>query len=279
MKPKVLLATALATTLAFTAAHAATQDKAGNRLEALHAAHPVKDEPQRQGCTADGAWCAEATTSDDGNKNGGDLHVYSKTDPALDLNIHLDSPAAPKTSEAHTVEYFLWPYVIRPGDARGDAFLGVLYQTTTMYSSGGGAGTIALKLFRVSSAPKGHPDPVLTLPYQSAIDIRACLSEADTKRRAGACTDSFWFNTALTLDPAVTTGAPRLVYTTKATSWPGHVARNEKNSLQAPPLHQSDLVTVTNKRCSFSRTFTLDGKSGTYELDQPLPDCSDYTEP
>lgn len=278
MTHKAMLTAALIAVLAATAAHAATSDQASNRLEALRAAHPAQDTLPRQGCTADGAWCAEVATSGDGNKDGGELHVYSKADRGLDLKIHIDPPGAPKGSEAYAVEYFLWPYVIRPGDAKGDAFLGVLYQTTTMYSAGGGAGTIELKLFRVAPASKSKPDNVLTLPYESAIDIHACFSDADMKRRDNACTDSFWFNSALTLDPAVTTGAPRLVYTTKATSWPGHVSR-KKDLLQGPPLRQRDLVMVTNKRCSFHRVFTLNEKSAAYEPDQPLPDCSDYTVP
>lgn len=118
---------------------------------------------------------------------------------------------------------------------------------------------------------------VMNVPVAGWSMIRACFSEDHMAQRAGACHDEYTFEGKLTLDPQGE-GMPRFGYQTRATSFPGPVSRWE-DSLQNPPLDESDLVTVVDEACSYRRTFVHDPAAGAYRPDSPLPACEDYTVP
>jgi hypothetical protein len=143
-----------------------------------------------------------------------------------------------------------------------------------MYS-GGNADVEAQRLMLLR--PGATPRAVLEVPYRSDISIRACFSEKDMKRRAGACHDDY----ALSGDLAVASTAtdlPDLLLSVKATTFPRGVSR-DTDSLALPPLTRRDLVTVEDKACTYRRAFHFDAAAGEYRPDAPLPACGQYTVP
>ena len=68
---------------------------------------------------------------------------------------------------------------------------------------------------------------------------------------------------------------PRLIYRTRATSFPGTVSR-QRDSLSAPPLRKKDIVQAVDKACSYRRVFTFDEARQQYLPNRPLPACDDY---
>ena len=166
----------------------------------------------------------------------------------------------------------LWPKLIR---FKGGILAGVETSVHASYSGGGGGATT---LHLIAFLPHQPPFEVLSIPQSANLDIRACFSESDAQQRAGACHDSYTFNATLALPGTSAAGMPVLRYRSEATSFPGPVSR-WKDSLAAPPLRESDLVTVVDPQCSYQRSFHFDPKARSYVPDVPLPDCSNYTEP
>ena len=113
----------------------------------------------------------------------------------------------------------------------------------------------------------------MTVPTDAAIDIRACFSRADTRARHDACSDQYNFTGRLSVDNSASPA--KLVLVTEATTYPGHLSRNEDNT---HALAASDLKTVRDETCSYRRVFTR-GPNGAYTPDQALPACEDYLQP
>ena len=240
---------------------AATQDKAGNRIEPLPR-HATSDNTTRTwSCTDDGHWCARVDTD-------GHLDAKFIGNPEASTN-HVAT-----WSDADDEETFrLWPMTVRLAD--GGVVFGVLRDVSTTYS-GGDASATELQLFEVHDARE--PEAIVRIPISGHAMIRACFSEKDLAQRAGACHDVYTFTGDLDLDGTTREGRPAFRFATLATSYPGHVSRSE-DSLAAPSLRENDLGTVTDKHCSYRRTFRVDPATGHYRPDAPLPPCSDYTEP
>ena len=225
---------------------------ATTRLEALLA------DPSDTHCTADRAWCA--TTDADATTFAFSFH-------------HKQVGVFHLSDGGHEI----WPQIIRSPRADGgeDALVGVTHTDQQSYSGGGGQ-AVFVSLYPLTSnvVATTPPQAALTFPASAALDIRACFSEADTRARHDACSDQYNFTGALALD---TSGTPaKLVLTTEATTYPGHLTRSEDNT---HPLAASDLKTVRDETCSYRRGCTRNASSHTYTPDAPLPACSDYLEP
>ncbi|WP_157098587.1 hypothetical protein [Novosphingobium rosa] len=210
-------------------------------------------------CSADGEICVSATKE-------GAFAVTSKGQPL---------GAWSEDQDESSVEPL--PMLLR---LKGGAVLiGIGAAQHQMYS-GGNADVEAqrLMLLRPGSAPRA----VLEAPYRSDISIRACFSEKDMKRRAGACHDDY----ALTGDLSVAPDAgdlpdlllPDLLLNVRATTFPRGVSR-DADSLALPALTRRDLVTSEDKACTYRRAFHFDAAAGAYRPDAPLPACGQYTTP
>lgn len=221
--------------------HAST-DAAGNVLEAMTA----RGEQQ---CSADGAWCIDAT----GIITGGDGVQRAIT-----------------TSIRDTEDQTPWPWIIRLADGNR-ALVGQTYRNSDMYS-GGGAWETWLTLYEVS-AGSDEAKPVVSVMLNGTASIRACFDEDDMRERFEACADEYSFGGAINLDDANAGGAPRLIYTTRASTYPGRRSRTT-DSADTPPASQADLVWAVDETCTYRRVFTA-GAEG-YTPDQPVPECSDY---
>lgn len=239
---------------------ASSADRAGNRIESLS---PSREPPGGAGkwmCVPDRRWCANVDAA-------GRLHTRSVTQPAV--TIGHDAAWGAADGE---VEFRLWPMAI--GLADGAEIFGVLREVSSGYS-GGEARATELQLFEVRDRQQRS---ILRVPVAGEASIRACFSEKDEVQRAGACSDRYTFAGDLSLDENTRQGPPVLRFTTRASSYPGHVSRS-RDSLAAPPLHKKDLVTVTDPRCSFHRLFRMDPATRRYRPNAPLPSCEDYTVP
>ncbi|WP_313013509.1 hypothetical protein [Brevundimonas sp.] len=215
-------------------------------------------------CTGDGAWCVGLAQ---GVQDGEPVvrPVLRRGDASL--------AAPPADSEVESFQP--WTGLIRLGD--GGALAGVQVETRSMYSGGGGQAT-ELRLYRLDARGDAASTPVLSLPIQGSLMIRACFSEEDMTQRAGACHDEYGFEGVLTVEAGAGETLPVLTYATTATAYPRGASRSE-DSLEKPPLKPADLITVRDPKCSFTRRFTFDAAAGEYRPDRKLPDCSDYTTP
>lgn len=228
------------------------------RMEALT---PDATNPARF-CTGDGVWCVEA----------------SEGAPAIAQRVAEDDVQTFVTLPAQEGRG-VWPSIIRYDDANGGegVIVGFTDTRSTMYS-GGGAQATHLALYVLGTMPTTAPAPAFIAPLSSALNIRACFSEADVLARREACSDDYSFAGTLALAEGAASGPPSLTLTTTASTFPGQRSRNV-DSTQAPPLSEVDLVRWSDPTCSYTRTLTFDGASGAYAPNEPLPACSDYLEP
>ncbi|MEW6539771.1 MAG: hypothetical protein AB1448_14400 [Pseudomonadota bacterium] len=217
-------------------------------------------------CTADGTLCVRLTQQ---ARDGEPVFNPVVRAPAA-------LPTGPKEASGEVETYRPWSGLIRLSD--GGFLAGVEREASSLYSGGSGHAT-ELRLYRLDAEGDAASAPVLSVPIQGAVMIRACFTEEDMKRRAEACHDNYSFKGVLAVEAGVEEGGlPVLTYETTATAYPRGASRSEDSS-EKPPLKPADLVTSRDPRCSFSRRFTLDAKTGEYRPDTPLPDCSDYTTP
>ena len=216
-------------------------------------------------CTRDGAWCVGLVT-----ETRDDEQIVRPTWRAADA-----LPPKADSGGGFAVEYFQpWTGLVRLAD--GGVLAGVQVETSSMYSGGGGQAT-EVRLYRLNANGDAGDAPVLAVPIRGELTIRACFSQEDMTQRAGVCHDEYGFAATLTATGGAS-AMPVLNYATTATAYPRGSSRSE-DSLEKPPLKPADLVTVRDPKCSFSRRFTFDAKTGTYRPDSPLSDCSDYTVP
>lgn len=258
------------------------QDAAGNRLEALLLqGEQGADEPERY-CTADGQWCVRA------------LPATGEDQPAaLEVAERAGDDAEPKMRHVPIEvvddgDLRVWPFIVRLAPGAGQAvsdpqqaalqnvLVGGLVEARAMYS-GGGASASTLQLARIRHLDDGIQvdADVLSVAWSANKMIRACFSERDFDQRAGACHDEYSFDAELVL---ATEGKdmPVLRYRTEASNYPAGVSP-QRDSLATGRLKKKDLRTEQDAECSYTRTFRF--TSGAYQPDQPLPECSGYTEP
>ncbi|MEN5287522.1 hypothetical protein ABE494_16425 [Stenotrophomonas lactitubi] len=260
------------------------QDAAGNRLEALLLqGEQGAGEPERY-CTADGQWCVRA------------LPAMGEDQPAaLEVAERAGDAAEPRMRHVpinvvDDGDLRVWPFIVRlaPGAGAGQAvadpqqaalqnvLVGGLVEARAMYS-GGGASASTLQLARIRHLDEGIQvdADVLSVALSANKMIRACFSERDFDQRAGACHDEYSFDAELAL---ATEGQdmPVLRYRTEASNYPAGVSP-QRDSLAKGGLKKKDLRTEQDAECSYTRTFRF--TSGAYQPDQPLPECSGYTEP
>lgn len=260
------------------------QDVAGNRLEALMLqGEQGADDPERY-CTADGHWCVRA------------LPATGEEQPAvLEVAERAGDEAEPRMRHVPVEvvddgDLRVWPFIVRlaPGAGAGqpvadphqaalqNVLVGGLVEARAMYS-GGGASASTLQLARIRHLDDGIQvdADVLSVAWSANKMIRACFSERDFDQRAGACHDEYSFDAELAL---ATEGQdmPVLRYRTEASNYPA-VVSPQRDSLAKGRLTKKDLRTEQDAQCSYTRTFRF--TSGAYQPDQPLPECSGYTEP
>ncbi|GAB3347311.1 hypothetical protein [Lysobacter tyrosinilyticus] len=255
------------------------EDRAGNRIEAFEAI--AADSAVH--CTPDRQWCAQIhSDAQDGSRL---LEVFDQTAPVKERPTWRYALPKGEDYEEGDPPTF-WPRIVRlqagdgPGHGRHSAMMGVVMHFRAGYS-GGGASADHLVLIKVDAGYGSEATfaEVLSVPLSGAAMIRACFSDADVEQRAGACHDEYSFSATLTLhDADASAGLPEFSYETEATSFPGPVSRNA-DSLANPALKESDLVTVVNQECSYSRILRFNPAIGRYEADSPLPDCSEFTAP
>jgi hypothetical protein len=232
-------------------ADAPMADAAGNRMEAL-------GDNGGRWCSGDGVWCVGAL--DDSTAvvtRGGET-----------------AATIPVTNIAEVNSWEAWPHVIRVGRNDASAIVGIVSVDRQMYS-GGGASVRRASLFEVASGQEAQ-QVLVGVPISAEAMIRACFTEEHAAARQDACHDEYDFTGAITLDPDVAQGPPRLILTTVATSFPGQRTRASDSATEAP-LQQGDLVLWRDDACSYRRVATREGAS--YVWDAPLPACADYLEP
>lgn len=167
--------------------------------------------------------------------------------------------------------FAIWPHLIREAD--GAVTIGLLAARRTGFS-GGGAMATRLILVRVEPGAS-EAAMVATLPVQGSAMIRACFSEEDMRQRRQACHDEYEFAGTLTLAPVAAGRHPRLLFETRARTYPGDVTRWE-DSAERPRLRRGDLVWANHAGCSYRRSFGFDPAAGRYIADAPLPDCGQF---
>jgi len=256
---------------------ASLQDATGNRLLPLSAApagehDAARDERSdpRWYCSADQHWCVRAQAGDDEDRA---VLILRERNAGRDISRHrlvLDIGNADGG-------LLPWPALIELGPAAGGGVLiGLDVQARTAYSGGGASVTerVVARVVPGADAVSAGTGEVLRLPVQGHASIRACFSERDMDLRAGACHDDYGFDAALTLDP-MGEGMPVLRYQTHASRFPSFASRNQ-DSLAHGRVKQSDLRTVSDPACTYQRVYRF--RDGAYLADQPLPDCSEFTE-
>lgn len=279
----VLSALLLASSLPAAAEVAPVQhDAAGNRLEALLLQGEQGSEDPERYCTADGQWCVRA------------LPATGEDQPAvLEVAERVGDAAEPQMRHVPIEvvddgDLRVWPFIVRLAPGAGQAvadpqvaalqnvLVGGLVEARAMYS-GGGASASTLQLARIRHLDEGIQvdADVLSVALSANKMIRACFSERDFDQRAGACHDEYSFDAELAL---ATDGQdmPVLRYRTEASNYPAG-ASPQRDSLAKGRLKKKDLRTEQDAECSYTRTFRF--TSGAYQPDQPLPECSGYTEP
>jgi len=263
------------------AAHV-VQDVAGNRLEPLLLQNADSPDGDGRYCTADDQWCVRALPAAEAQQPA-TLEVAERVAAGTEPRLR-HVPIAVGDDGALDV----WPFIVRLAGAAGpqgpgapaetlqDVLVGGLVEARAMYS-GGGASASTLQLARIRHLDDGVQvdADVLSVVLSANKMIRACFSERDFDQRAGACHDEYSFDGQLAL-AIEGQDTPVLRYQTEASNYPAGVSP-QRDSLAKGRLKKKDLRTEQDAECSYTRTFRF--TSGVYQPDQPLPECSGYTEP
>ncbi|MGR2662410.1 hypothetical protein ACUXVY_12530 [Chromobacterium haemolyticum] len=256
------------------AARPADVDLAGNSIKTLTLESRPESAESEQGCTPDRQLCLELVAQTK------DAPPMLKVRPTANQSAGAQLELRDLQTDAlwdNRRGLALWPYVVRLAASDQGILVGVSEDVSTMYSGGGGSFSM-LHLLQVY--PKGagfEMREVLALPLASSLMIRACFSERDYADRRGACHDEYRFSSNIKLDKDVTAGFPRLIYRTRATSFPGPASRS-RDSL-GKRLRKKDIATVVDQACTFQRLLTRRPDSGAYTPDKPIPACEEYLEP
>jgi len=222
-------------------------------------------------CLPDRSLCLEVPPTEDGDTAGAVLRVASSGSAPVSLTL-------PEFAEAQSIE--LWPRLIRAGGEGGANryLVGILTGQTSMYSGGGGSAS-QLHLIELDTAAGAARlgEEALEVPWSGSLLIRACFSEADMKDRLEACHDSYDFGATLVAAPLGKAIFPTLSYRAVATAFPRTSRRSNDNS--EGKLKRADLVRARDPACTYDRVLRYNSATSRYDMDQPAPDCSDYTTP
>lgn len=238
----------------------ATQANAAARIEQLRI--------QRGGagsCTADRVWCIAQT--------GATLTIRHNENRAYRDVAQIPLPS----HRDDRIDSRPWPSIIRVALPRQPEFalVGVERTQSEMYS-GGGASTVRLTLFEVRPGAAGEPRAVLEAPLSGNVLIRACFTPNDERRRRGACHDEDRYSATL-LAPPQPANAVRLIYRSRADSFPGRRSRFHDSGRDAP-LRKADLYRAVDRTCTVERTVTRNSATGMLNWSAPLPPCREYLE-
>jgi hypothetical protein len=262
---------ALVTMLAASGAQA----NPGAVIQKLKIANKPGAAEQEYACTDDHVWCVSHPRAAQGEDPGAASILHLEHGDLRWLgSIALRGPVNSTDIDAAGADYAPWTSIIRltPQGEGEIALIGIMQTQNALYS-GGGAVVTRLLTYEVRPERPGEFPLRFDAPWSSDIDIRACFGEKDVKARGGACSDHYILRASL--EPL---GESKLIYKTRATTYPGVVKRSE-DSNAASPLKKGDLRTVTNAQCSVTRTLTRDAATGVFAWDSPLPACSDFLEP
>lgn len=265
---------------------ASAQDTPPASAPPAHAARVDLTPRGEQLCLPDGGACLSTPANPDDASSAPMLMVSEGgpvTNVSTDIANGVPLPYQPVDRETVT----LWPHAIAmpASDADGapgsNWLIGIITHSSTMYSGGGGeAQRLHLHRARINGTSMQFGDEVLNVPLSSSLMIRACFSDADMRKRRGACHDEYRYgaNIVVAADDSRAAALPDLVYAAQATAYP-QTARRGEDSSAAPPLTRADLSTWTDGECSYSRRLAFNPATERYEMDRPAPDCSQYTQP
>ncbi len=222
-------------------------------------------------CTADKNLCLLMTKT--GEENTGTLMVKIKSGTGVST-AQIDIPSS--LTDYDNVSF--WPQIIPLGGQ--SALIGIIEHHSTMYSGGGGSSD-QLHLFKIRYAGGVAQlgNSLSTLPMRASLFIRACFSEKEYIINGDACHDDYQYKATLTaLQKSMSPdGWPTLKYTSIATTFPRTSRRSRDNSKDRH-VRKADLITWKDPKCSYSRQLRYNAATQQYEMNQPAPECSDYTE-
>jgi hypothetical protein len=247
--------------IAFVALAGAMPCLSAARVEPLRAERGVA----HRLCTANRLWCTE--------RRGDSLTVLRRENGGRREVAHLPLPS----NEDDRSQSEPWSSIVRislPGRPEL-ALVGVVRTQSEMYSGGGGL-LVQLTLFEIQPEAQNQPRAVLEAPLSSSFLIRACFSREDERARRGACHDEYRYSATLTAPPQRPNDA-RLVYRSRADSFPNRRSRTQDSNRQGP-LRRGDLIRVVDRTCTFERTLARNPETGIFKWSAPLPPCKDYLE-
>jgi hypothetical protein len=190
-----------------------------------------------------------------------------------DTNVYVDEGPTGESywspPEGDGSAYTLFP-AVAPLKA-GGALLLMQAKRSRGYSGGGASFTDWVVLH---VAKEGTVRRVLTTPASSSLMIRACFSDKDEVKRAGACHDQYELAGMITLTEDGS-AMPPINFEAKASFFPRGIRPNV-DSLTLPPRKEKDLVWQQDATCSYRRTFTFQVAQQQYFPDAPPPNCDQY---
>lgn len=215
-------------------------------------------------CTRDGVWCTISS--------GEQVTIVQATHGKIVERGRLSLPH----DEDTRLESKPWNAIIRVKlNGQPEYVLAGVVQTRFESYSGGGGSLTQLQLSEIGSGKSGAPEMVLEVPLASSFLVRACFSKEDEKHRRGACHDEYRFSATLTAVAKAAGDEVRLLYRTRADTFPGK--RNRKDdSTQDPPLRKRDLYRAVDPTCTVDRIIMRKQPAGKFVWNKPLPDCEDY---
>jgi hypothetical protein len=216
-------------------------------------------------CTADRIWCLARTPDS--------LTVLHRDHGPMRDIARLALPS----NEDDRIESAPWPSIVRvtlPGQPEF-VLVGVVRTQREMYSGGGGS-LAQLTLFEVRAEAPNQVRTAIEAPLSSSFMIRACFSREDERARRGACHDEYRYS-AILIAPPQRPDEARLLYRSRADSFPGRRSRLQ-DSNREPPLRKGDLIRVVDRTCTFERALTRNPATGCFAWSAPLPPCGDYLE-
>jgi hypothetical protein len=216
-------------------------------------------------CTADRIWCLARTPDT--------LTVLHRENRNMRDIAHLALPS----NEDDRIESAPWPSIVRvtlPGQPEF-VLVGVVRTQREMYSGGGGS-LMQLTLFEVRAEASTQVRTAIEAPLASSFMIRTCFSRDDERARRGACHDEYRYSATLIAPPQRPDEA-RLIYRSRADSFPGRRSRLQDSNREGP-LRKGDLIRSVDRTCTFERALTRNPATGSFAWSAPLPLCSNYLE-
>jgi len=172
--------------------------------------------------------------------------------------------------------FTVWPHLIRLSEER--ALVGVIGPSEPDYKEeiqfpGGSFSRRDLYLFAVDLGDRSS-NLAQMLPYATQASVRACVNEADERRRAGDCMEQYRYDAtvkALASDQPY----PDLQVTTRATRAPARASRDADPAKQPAPT-AAQRQPQADKQCSYTVTYKWQADDSVYKPTTPLPDCAEF---